>query len=181
MVAIGLCILVNALRPIPDWWYTQFIGLHTSLNKPPSPQKNNKKPHSPPTRTWFQKALPENQSFIFSFPMNVWLMFVGLVYLSWCCSRKLKERLSASSVQLVHYPLQVNTLVVLPQDFSELINQVSTFTWVPSPIHVTTLPHPVMESSDLVSWPVCPAASVNTSTRPMMLKFHMLVSTSGDA
>ncbi|XP_048259504.1 E3 ubiquitin-protein ligase UBR2-like isoform X2 [Haliotis rufescens] len=47
---------------------------------------------------------------------------------SWCCSRKLKERLSASSVQLVHYPLQVNTLVVLPQDFSELINQVSTFT-----------------------------------------------------
>ncbi|XP_059148021.1 E3 ubiquitin-protein ligase UBR2-like isoform X2 [Physella acuta] len=47
---------------------------------------------------------------------------------SWCCSRSVRERLSASSQAIVHYPLKLNQLIELPHDYSLLINQASTFT-----------------------------------------------------
>ena len=37
---------------------------------------------------------------------------------------------SASNLKSVRYPLAVNQLVPLPKDYSELINRVSTFTYV---------------------------------------------------
>ncbi|XP_005107156.1 E3 ubiquitin-protein ligase UBR2 isoform X1 [Aplysia californica] len=47
---------------------------------------------------------------------------------SWCSSRSVRERLSASSEPLVHYPLKLNQLIELPNDYSLLINEASTFT-----------------------------------------------------
>ncbi|KAL5008356.1 hypothetical protein ScPMuIL_013937 [Solemya velum] len=48
---------------------------------------------------------------------------------SWTNNTELKERLSgASSEKLVHYPLQCNELISLPEDYSDLINRVSSFT-----------------------------------------------------
>ncbi|CAL1548723.1 unnamed protein product, partial [Lymnaea stagnalis] len=47
---------------------------------------------------------------------------------SWCCSRSMRERLSASSEAIIHYPLKLNQLIELPHDYSLLINEASTFT-----------------------------------------------------
>jgi E3 ubiquitin-protein ligase UBR2 len=47
---------------------------------------------------------------------------------SWCEDSAVKEKLSASSEKLLSYPLSVNQLMTLPDDYSTLINQVSTFT-----------------------------------------------------
>ncbi|XP_060594831.1 E3 ubiquitin-protein ligase UBR2-like isoform X1 [Ruditapes philippinarum] len=46
----------------------------------------------------------------------------------WCKNSVLKETLSASSQPLVQYPLKINKLISLPDDYSELINKVSAFT-----------------------------------------------------
>jgi len=40
----------------------------------------------------------------------------------------LKDRFSASSDKIITYPLPINKLVPLPDDYSELINRDSTFT-----------------------------------------------------
>nr|KAG5712905.1 hypothetical protein BaRGS_007502 [Batillaria attramentaria] len=47
---------------------------------------------------------------------------------SWCCSRTVRERLSASSTPLMRYPRTIKGLITLPKDYSELINEVSSFT-----------------------------------------------------
>ncbi|XP_025104421.1 E3 ubiquitin-protein ligase UBR2-like isoform X2 [Pomacea canaliculata] len=47
---------------------------------------------------------------------------------SWCCSRTMRERLSPSSTLLVRYPRTINHLIQLPRDYSELINEASSFT-----------------------------------------------------
>ncbi|XP_053394416.1 E3 ubiquitin-protein ligase UBR2-like isoform X2 [Mercenaria mercenaria] len=46
----------------------------------------------------------------------------------WCKNTVLKDTLSASSQPLVQYPLRINKLISLPEDYSELINRVSAFT-----------------------------------------------------
>lgn len=47
----------------------------------------------------------------------------------WCSSDVLRSRLySASSRSVVSYPLPVNHLIDLPDDYSQLINQISSFT-----------------------------------------------------
>ncbi|XP_052769327.1 E3 ubiquitin-protein ligase UBR2-like isoform X1 [Mya arenaria] len=46
----------------------------------------------------------------------------------WCKNGVLKDRFSASSQAMVQYPLPINKLIQLPDDYSELINKVSTFT-----------------------------------------------------
>lgn len=47
---------------------------------------------------------------------------------SWCREEAVSQRLQEGNY--VRHPMQVNQLVTLPADYSELINQVSTFTWV---------------------------------------------------
>ncbi|KAH9509159.1 E3 ubiquitin-protein ligase ubr2 [Bulinus truncatus] len=47
---------------------------------------------------------------------------------NWCCSRTMRERLSASSEAIIRYPLKLNRLIELPHDYSLLINEASTFT-----------------------------------------------------
>ncbi|ESO96461.1 hypothetical protein LOTGIDRAFT_115669, partial [Lottia gigantea] len=47
---------------------------------------------------------------------------------SWCKSSKTQERMTASSQPVISYPRPVNQLVHLPDDYSQLINQASTFT-----------------------------------------------------
>ncbi|XP_037086448.1 E3 ubiquitin-protein ligase UBR2-like [Pollicipes pollicipes] len=46
----------------------------------------------------------------------------------WCQHPSIRPELSGSRGPLVKYPLSVNTLIQLPDDFSELINKVSDFT-----------------------------------------------------
>ncbi|KAK3764043.1 hypothetical protein RRG08_046512 [Elysia crispata] len=46
---------------------------------------------------------------------------------SWCSNANVRERLSASSEALVHHPLRLNRLIDLPQDYSLLLNEASTF------------------------------------------------------
>lgn len=47
---------------------------------------------------------------------------------SWCCDETVRQRLATNTPLLLEYPLAVNRLVSLPQDYSELINKVCTFT-----------------------------------------------------
>jgi E3 ubiquitin-protein ligase UBR2 len=51
---------------------------------------------------------------------------------SWCSDDATKQKLaeagSYSTVSLIRYPIEVNELVPLPHDYSELISKVSTFT-----------------------------------------------------
>ena len=46
----------------------------------------------------------------------------------WCKNTVLQEKFTASSQPLVQYPLRINKLIELPEDYSELINEASTFT-----------------------------------------------------
>ncbi|RUS83159.1 hypothetical protein EGW08_009059, partial [Elysia chlorotica] len=46
---------------------------------------------------------------------------------SWCSNANVRERLTASSEALVHHPLRLNQLIDLPQDYSLLLNEASTF------------------------------------------------------
>ncbi|GFO34713.1 E3 ubiquitin-protein ligase ubr2 [Plakobranchus ocellatus] len=46
---------------------------------------------------------------------------------SWCSCASVRERMSASSEALVHHPLKLNQLIDLPQDYSLLLNEASTF------------------------------------------------------
>ncbi|KAL3874810.1 hypothetical protein ACJMK2_037773 [Sinanodonta woodiana] len=45
-----------------------------------------------------------------------------------CKSKILQERFTASNQPILRYPLSINRLIELPEDYSELINKVSTFT-----------------------------------------------------
>ncbi|KAJ8313258.1 hypothetical protein KUTeg_009175 [Tegillarca granosa] len=69
-------------------------------------------------------ALPLHLSELFE---NNGLQIQNLVEI-WSSSNTVKDRFSASSEAVVTYPLPVNQLIELPQDYSELINKVSTFT-----------------------------------------------------
>lgn len=61
-------------------------------------------------------------------PRNKLLQISSLCY-RWCSSDVLRSRLySASSRSVVSYPLPVNHLIDLPDDYSQLINQISSFT-----------------------------------------------------
>lgn len=53
---------------------------------------------------------------------------VNQLVVSWCSSSETRQLLSNPGSSVVDYPLKVNTLVSLPEDFSELINKVSDFT-----------------------------------------------------
>uniref|UniRef100_A0A0B7AKQ8 E3 ubiquitin-protein ligase n=1 Tax=Arion vulgaris TaxID=1028688 RepID=A0A0B7AKQ8_9EUPU len=69
-------------------------------------------------------ALPSNLPDLFTSQGNTTSSLIK----SWCCSQSMRERLSASSVALIHYPLKLNQLIHLPHDYSLLINEASTFT-----------------------------------------------------
>lgn len=49
-------------------------------------------------------------------------------YYRWCKCPTLQEKFFASSQPLVQFPLRINKLIQLPDDYSELINKASTFT-----------------------------------------------------
>ncbi|KAL4237392.1 hypothetical protein ACF0H5_002110 [Mactra antiquata] len=46
----------------------------------------------------------------------------------WCKNTSVKDKMSASYQPHVQYPIRINKLIPLPEDYSELINKVSTFT-----------------------------------------------------
>ncbi|XP_061173944.1 E3 ubiquitin-protein ligase UBR2-like isoform X1 [Saccostrea echinata] len=70
-------------------------------------------------------SLPSNFSELF---LNQGDLLDGLLN-QWCISDILRSRLSsATSQSLVSYPLPVNHLIDLPNDYSQLINQISSFT-----------------------------------------------------
>lgn len=46
----------------------------------------------------------------------------------WCSHPSIKDRFTASNQKIIRYPLPLNHLVKLPDDYSELMNQVSTYT-----------------------------------------------------
>ena len=67
------------------------------------------------------------------------LYIYKLLSFRWCGCDTVRGKLadSASNLKSVRYPLAVNQLVPLPKDYSELINRVSTFTYVSWPLKVT--------------------------------------------
>ncbi|XP_048736873.2 E3 ubiquitin-protein ligase UBR2-like isoform X4 [Ostrea edulis] len=70
-------------------------------------------------------SLPTNFSELF---LSQGELLEGLIN-RWCSSDILRARLSsATSQSLVSYPLSVNHLIHLPDDYSQLINQISSFT-----------------------------------------------------
>ncbi|BFZ11988.1 hypothetical protein BsWGS_15028 [Bradybaena similaris] len=69
-------------------------------------------------------ALPVNLPDLFASQGNTTSSLIK----SWCCSQSMRERLSASSEAVIHYPLTLNHLIDLPHDYSLLINEASTFT-----------------------------------------------------
>ena len=64
------------------------------------------------------------------------LYIYKLLSFRWCGCDTVRSKLadSASNLKSVRYPLAVNQLVPLPKDYSELINRVSTFTYVSWPL-----------------------------------------------
>ena len=52
------------------------------------------------------------------------------LFFSWCSDSAVSEKLEHKWDSVVRYPLAVNQFVSLPQDYSELINSVSAFTYV---------------------------------------------------
>ncbi|XP_070180013.1 E3 ubiquitin-protein ligase UBR2-like isoform X1 [Littorina saxatilis] len=65
-------------------------------------------------------------------PKDISLLFAGQhtksLVKSWCCSRTVRDRLSATNTPLMKYPRTVHRLITLPKDYSELINEASQFT-----------------------------------------------------
>ncbi|XP_063428523.1 E3 ubiquitin-protein ligase UBR2-like isoform X1 [Mytilus trossulus] len=53
---------------------------------------------------------------------------IQTLVMRWCSNSTLRDRFSASSDKIITYPLPINRLVPLPDDYSELINRDSTFT-----------------------------------------------------
>ncbi|XP_076464873.1 E3 ubiquitin-protein ligase UBR2-like isoform X2 [Babylonia areolata] len=66
-------------------------------------------------------ALPKDMSTLFT------AQHTQAMVKSWCCSRTVRERLSASGARLMKYPRPTHRLIPLPADYSELINEASQF------------------------------------------------------
>ncbi|XP_021345433.1 E3 ubiquitin-protein ligase UBR2-like isoform X2 [Mizuhopecten yessoensis] len=70
-------------------------------------------------------ALPQHLSTLFESQGDI----INSLVKQWCHNDNIgSQMMTASSEKVVCYPLKVNRLVTLPEDYSELINEVSSFT-----------------------------------------------------